>query len=326
MNKQNPYILSTFVFLFVALVLAIVQLKMQSPMILLERFLPGGGWIEISFVAFYGALVTWKMQDPKNVVKWRRNTWLLFSVVFFGQLFLGIIGFDKFLMTGKLHLPVPAMILSGPLYRAELSFMTILFVSTVILSGPAWCSHLCYFGAMDNFAASKMKPGFKGIKNKWAIKYTLLLMVILGTLLLRWLNVSWFASAIAGGLFGLIGLGIIIFISRRKGKMVHCVMYCPIGTVVNYTRFINPFRMYIDNSCTLCMKCISTCNYDALNPENIKNEKPGLSCTLCGDCVASCHASSIKYKFFNLSPTLARNLYLFITISIHAIFMALARL
>lgn len=295
-------------------------------MILLERFIPGGGWIEIPIIAFYGAFVAWKMQDPKNVAKWRRNTWLLFSVVFFGQLLLGIIGFDNFLMTGKLHLPVPAMILSGPLYRAELSFMTILFVSTVLLSGPSWCSHLCYFGAMDNFVASKKKPGFKAIKNKWAIKYTLLLLVILGTLLLRWFNIGWFAAAIAGGVFGIIGLAIILFVSRKQGKMVHCVVYCPIGTIVNYTRFINPFRMYIDNSCTLCMKCTSTCNYDALNPEDINKQKPGLSCTLCGDCVASCHAKSIRYKFFSMNPTAAHNLYLFLTISIHAVFMALARL
>lgn len=326
MNKQNPYILPILVFLFVALILAIVQIKVQSPIILLERFIAGGGWIEIPFIAFYSALVAWKMQDPRKVAAWRRNTWLLFSVVFFGQLLLGIIGFEKFLMTGKLHLPVPAMILSGPLYRAELSFMTILFISTVILSGPAWCSHLCYFGAMDNFAASKRKPGFKPIKNKWAIKYSLLFIVIAGTLLLRWFNVSWFAAAVAGGLFGVIGLGIILFISRKQGKMVHCVVYCPIGTIVNYTRFINPFGMYIDTSCTLCMKCTSACNYDALNPEDIKNQKPGLSCTLCGDCVTSCHANSIKYRFFSLKPTTARNLYLFITISTHAVFMALARL
>ncbi len=326
MSKQNTYTLPFLVFLFVGFVLAMVQLKVESPMLLLERFLPGGGWIEIPLIAFYGALVTWKMQDPKNVASWRGNTWLLFSAVFFGQLFLGIIGFDKFLMTGKLHLPVPAMILSGPLYRAELSFMTILFISTVMLSGPAWCSHLCYFGAMDNFAASKKKPGFKSIKNKWAIKYTLLLVIILGTLLLRWFNASWIMAALAGGLFGVIGIGFILTLSRRKGKMIHCIVYCPIGTIVNYTRFINPFRMYIDSSCTLCMKCTSTCNYDALNTEDIKNEKPGLSCTLCGDCVTSCHANSIKYKFFKLNPTAARNLFLFITISIHAIFMALARL
>ena len=295
-------------------------------MILLERFIPGGGWIEIPLIAFYGAFVIWKMQDPKNVAVWRRNTWLVFSFVFFSQFLLGLIGFDTFLMTGKLHLPVPAMILSGPLYRWELSFMTILFISTIILSGPAWCSHLCYFGALDNFASAAKNPGNKPIKNKWAIKYSIMLLVVSITLVLRWLNTSWQIAALIGGLFGVVGLGVILFISRRKGKMVHCVVYCPIGTVVNYLRFINPFRMYIDNSCTHCMKCTSFCKYDALNPEDIKNEKPGLSCTLCGDCITSCHVNSIKYKFFGLKPDTARKLYLFITISIHAVFMALARM
>jgi len=326
MSKNNQFTLHVLVFLFVGTVLAIVQLKVQNPMILLERFIPGGGWIEIPLIAFYGAFVTWKMQNPKNVAVWRRNTWLVFSFVFFSQFLLGLIGFDTFLMTGKLHLPVPTMILSGPIYRAELSFMTILFISTIVLSGPAWCSHLCYFGALDNYSVAAKNPGNKSIKNKWAIKYSIMLLVIAVTLALRWLNTSWQTAALIGGLFGVVGLVVILFISRRKGKMVHCVVYCPIGTVVNYLRFLNPFRMYIDNSCTLCMKCTSFCKYDALNPEDIKKEKPGLSCTLCGDCVTSCHVNSIKYKFFGLKPDTARKLYLFITISIHAVFMALARM
>jgi ferredoxin-type protein NapH len=50
----------------------------------------------------------------------------------------------------------PMMILGGPIYRGQLSVMTILFLSTVILTGPAWCSQLCYFGAFDNLA-----PGAK---------------------------------------------------------------------------------------------------------------------------------------------------------------------
>jgi len=326
MSKNNQFTLPVLVFLFVGAVLAIVQLKVQNPMILLERFIPGGGWIEIPLIAFYGAFVTWEMQDPKNVAVWRRNTWLVFSFVFFSQFLLGLIGFDTFLMTGKLHLPVPAIILSGPLYRGELSFMTILFISTIVLSGPAWCSHLCYFGALDNLSVAVKNPGNKAIKNKWAIKYSISLLVVAVTLALRWLNTSWQTAALIGGLFGVVGLGIILFISRRRGKMVHCVVYCPIGTIVNYLRFINPFRMYIDNSCTHCMKCTSFCQYDALNPEDIKNEKPGLSCTLCGDCITSCHVNSIKYKFFGLKPDIARKLYLFITISIHAVFMALARM
>ena len=92
------------------------------------------------------------MQDPAKVSRWRKYTWFVFSVVFFSQLLLGLLVSDKFLMTGKLHLPVPMMILAGPIYRGHTSVMTILFLSTVILSGPAWCSHLCYFGAIDNLA------------------------------------------------------------------------------------------------------------------------------------------------------------------------------
>ena len=44
--------------------------------------------------------------------------WLIFSIIFFTQLILGVAGVDKLLMTGKLHLPVPALIAAGPLYRA----------------------------------------------------------------------------------------------------------------------------------------------------------------------------------------------------------------
>lgn len=59
------------------------------------------------------------------------------------------------------------MILAGPIYRGHISVMTILFLSTVVLSGPAWCSHLCYFGAIDNLAAS-------GKTRRGSIKYRFL--------------------------------------------------------------------------------------------------------------------------------------------------------
>jgi len=97
--------------------------------------------------------------------------------------------------------------------------------------------------------------------------------------------------------------------------------------VVNLTRFVNPFRMYIDNSsCTDCMACTRVCKYDALNRSDVAARKPGLTCTLCGDCLSSCHAGSLKYRFLKLSPTAARNLFLIISISLHAATMALARI
>lgn len=323
---MKRHYLSLAVFLFVAFLLSMVQLKVDNPMLLLERFIPGGGWIEIALIAFYGALVAAFMKDPKKVHSWRKYTWLAFSVVFFSQLIIGLLGQEKFLMTGKLHFPIPMMILAGPVYRGHISVMTILFLSTLILSGPAWCSHLCYFGAIDGMVAGK-RPKKGPIRNRMALKATVILLVIATTISLRLIHVPVLTASILAAGFGIIGLGTILFISSRQGRMVHCTTYCPIGTIVNYGRFLNPFRMYIeDNSCTNCMACTKHCKYDALNKGDILSRKPGITCTLCGDCIAACHAGSIKYKFLRFSPTTSRKLWLFITISLHAATMALARI
>jgi len=326
MKDLKRFRLPLLVFLFTLFLLSFVQMKVENPMLILERFIPGGGWFEIALIAMYGGLVAYHMQDPAKVQQWRKYTWFAFSIVFFSQLLLGIIGFDKFLMTGKLHLPVPMMIVAGPIYRGHTSVMTILFLSTIILTGPAWCSHLCYFGAIDSLASGK-ETTRKPLRNKWALKSTVFILVIAAAITLRWMKVPVLTATLIAGGFGLIGLGIILLISRKEGRMVHCTAYCPIGTIVNLTRFVNPFRMYIDNSsCTDCLGCTRFCNYDALNPSDIIARKPGLTCTLCGDCVSSCHTSAIKYRYFRLSPNASRNLYLFLTISLHATTMALARM
>ena len=313
-------------FAFIAFFLSMVQINLENPIILLERFIDGGGWVEIFFVALYGAFIAYKIQEVKESAKWRRISWTIFSIVFFGQLGLGLLGFEKFLMTGELHLPIPMMIIGGPVYRLELSIMTLLFLSTLILTGPAWCSQLCYFGAIDNLVAQKKRPKRGKIKNRTALKFAVLFLIIIAAIVLRWFRVPVLYATLIATAFGIAGIGIILFISRRQGRMIHCLTWCPIGTVVNYGRYVNPFRMYIDNSCTLCMKCTSYCKYDALNPENIKDGKPGITCTYCGDCLASCHVSSIKYKFFRLKPEKARWLYLFLTVSFHAIFLAMGRI
>jgi ferredoxin-type protein NapH len=323
--KSKKYTLSVFVFILTFILLSMVQIKLEHPVILLERFLKGGGWIEIFIIALYGGFVAYKMQDPVNVPFWRKTTWAIFAVVFFMQLIIGLLGEEKFLMTGKLHLPVPMMILAGPIYRGHLSVMTILFLSTIIITGPAWCSQLCYFGAFDNLAAGG-HTSKEPVKNKTAIKSTFLFLVISGAILLRLLNVSLFVATVSGIAFGVLGVSIMLIFSLRRKKMVHCILYCPIGTLVNVLKPLNPFRLYIDNSCTLCMQCTRYCKYDALNLQDIKNQKPSITCTLCGDCLAGCHHNSIKYKFLKLKPETARNLYIVLTITLHASFLAMARI
>ena len=321
----KKYRLSLIVFALTFTLLAFVQMKVKRPMILAERFINGAGWIEILLIAIYAAFIINKMKDPLNVPRWRKITWTTFSIVFFSQLIIGLSGSDKFLMTGKLHLPIPMMILAGPVYRGQLSVMTILFLSTVVITGPAWCSQLCYFGAFDNLASGgKTSKGI--LQHKSAIKYTILILVITMAIILRWLKVSMLVSTLIAVAFGVTGILIMIIFSMKMKKMIHCSLYCPIGTIVNTMKYVNPFRMYIDKSCTLCGQCTKFCKYDALNLKDIKNSKPAMGCTLCGDCLAGCHHDSIKYKFFHLSPEQSRNLYLILTISLHAVCLALARI
>ncbi len=324
-SERKKFLLPLAVFLFVALNLVLINVMPAKPLLLLERLFPGGGWLQVSLVSLYAAVVAFHMQDPEKSAAWRSKTWFLFSIVFFSQLLLGLFVAPVFLMTGKLHLPIPAMILAGPLYRGETSVMTLLFLSTVLLSGPAWCSHFCYFGGIDNYFSLLKKPD-RGLRNKGKIKHTLLFMVIASALLLKWFRAPYWLALSAALLFGIGGLAVIVFISRRKGSMVQCITWCPIGTIVNYYKYVSPFRMYIDNECSACMLCSRHCRYDALGRDNILNHKPGLTCTLCGDCVTTCHSGSIKYRFLKMKPETSRYLYLFITISLHAITLSMARI
>lgn len=321
--SKNP--LPVYAFLLTCVILSMVQWKVEMPMLMAERFLPGAGWIEILLLGAYAGWITGKMHDTKQSARWRRTTWLVFTVVFFGQLVAGLAGAEKFLMTGKLHLPIPVMILGGPVFRGSISFMPILFLSTLIISGPAWCSHLCYFGAMDNLA-SIGKTELKPIHKKFRTKHVLLLAIIGVILVMRFAGFTSTVTTLVAVAFGIAGIAIMIFISRKKGKMVHCIIWCPIGTLVSYMKYISPFRMYIDDSCTNCMACTRYCNYDALGKEDILKRKPGLTCTYCGDCLASCRTESIRYRFPGLSSLRARNTWIVLTISLHAIFMGLGRI
>jgi polyferredoxin len=203
--------------------------------------------------------------------------------------------------------------------------MTFLFLSTIILTGPAWCSHLCYFGGIDNLVAGK-KTNPASWQNKRRIKYVFFIITLLATFIFRLFHISSFYALAGGILAGVTGVLFMIFGSTRSGKMANCVLYCPVGTLVSYIKYVNPFRMKIHPSCTLCGKCSSVCRYDALNQKDIEKGKPGMTCTYCGDCIVACSQGALNYKFFNLSPTFSRNLYLFLTVSFHVVFLALARI
>ncbi len=307
--------------------LAIVQVKVARPMLLAERLWAGAGWIQAVALAMYAGFLLYRMRDPRQSGAWRRRAWLLFSIVFFGQFLLGILGVDVMLMTGKLHVPVPAVVVGGPLYRGEGLFMPILFASTLVLVGPAWCSHLCYIGAWDNLAATARKRPGPLPRWRWWAQPSILALVVAVALGMRALGVSGTVAALVAITFGLVGVGVMVLASRRLGFMAHCTLFCPLGWVATRAgRWVSPFRIRIQAGCDDCMACSTACRFGALTREDIAARRAGPSCTLCGDCVRPCAKRVIGYRFPGLSPDRARMVFLVLAVSVHAVFLGVARL
>ena len=312
-------------FLATGTLLSFIHFKVDPPMLLLERFLPGTGMIEVAFLSLYAAWITHAYLKARTTAGLRSQIWLLFSAVFFLQFGLGLAGVDQCLMTGRLHLPIPVLILAGPIFRGGGFFMPILFVSTVLLTGAAWCSHLCYIGSWDNALARRSRvldnpPWWK------AARGSILIAAILSPLVFRWTGLGG-GPALAKALgYGLVGVLVMVLFSRRRGTMVHCTVYCPVGLLADWIGRLNPFRVGFDPACDGCGACNRACRYNALTAGDIGRRKPGISCTLCGDCLPSCPKSALHYALFRLDPAKARTVFVVTVLVLHAVFLGVARI
>ena len=305
-----------------------VHFFVQPSMLLAERFFPGSWWLEILVLTIYSVWLGQIMVKTGNIGNVRIKYWMFFSIIFFGQFILGYTINNKFLMTGDLHLPIPALIVGAPIYRGEGFFMPILLLSTMLIVGPGWCSHLCYIGAWDNAAARVKKRPHKSFTRKQTIimRYFMLALVAIVAFTLNYFWVSTSIAFIIALAFGLIGVFIMLVFSRKLGYMLHCTTYCPVGGITTLFAKIYPIRVKIEEStCTTCGICSTECRFDALTPLDVKSGTAGWNCTLCGDCLSSCHAGSIRFSFFG-SKKNAWIIYISTIIGLHAGFLALARL
>jgi len=315
--------------LLTAFGLAVARAKVPFPVLLADRYFPGWGWAEIALLAFYAQWVFGRMAAPGGHRAVRPRIWALFSAVFFLQLALGLSGMEEMLMTGRLHLPVPALIAAGPVFRGGGYFMSILFGVTILLVGPAWCSHLCYIGAWDD-AMSRVRTGSRPDARlrrlSMAGRGAALVLCVGVACLLRVLGAPSLVAVLAAAAFGLVGVGVMVLVSRRRGVMAHCTAYCPMGLVAGVLGRLSPWRIRIGDGCSGCGACFSRCRYNALDAARVEAGSPALSCTLCGDCVSACAHGQIGYRFPGLRPGAARTLFLILVTSLHAVFLGVARI
>lgn len=323
--KNKSWIIATTVLTFV--LLTIVQTVVKPPLLLGERLFSGGGWIQILVATLLSGWLYHKMSPRATRSVWRKRIWLIFSIVFFGQLLLGITIDSIFLLSGTLHFPIPGLIPLGAIYRWQLSFMPILFLVTILLSGGAWCSQLCYFGAFDSLAAGRGKHQPIQSKQRLRIRLSILILFTVVAIILRLFALSSLPATILAAAVGIIGLLFVVIFSRKRKIMVHCTAYCPAGTLVTYLKYLSPWRFRINTkNCTQCMACTRSCQYDALQKENIRQGHPGNTCTYCGDCLPACHHQALGYRIFNLSPARSEKLWLCTTITLFTCFLMIARI
>ena len=326
-DEPNSYF-QGIVFISIFLILFYLRQVDKLNFLLLERFFPLLGSVQIFLASWYGAFFAGKLIDPKQSRKARRRVWIIFGCFFFAQFFLGLLGLDKMLLTGKLHVPVPAFIIYGPIFRGSFSMMPVIVLVSTVLVGAAWCSMLCYFGPFEVFSSNHKPvqplPAFL----RWALKYgrlTVLTSGVLITLGLRQVGIE-LATAVAVSIaYATASLIIMAFVSRKYGGMLHCTTACPMGLLVNLLGKLSPWRLRVEpDRCDNCGACEKICLYRAITPESRKAGKALLRCSLCRDCVSVCGKKALYIGCPGLSPDISWKMFTGLLVVVHAVFLAVA--
>ena len=316
------------VFMATFLLLFYLRHIARMDFLLLERYLPVLGSVQIFFAAWYAAVIGGELVAPRSSRQTRRRIWLIFALVFFAQFFLGLAGLERMLLSGTLHVPVPAMIIFGPVFRHTFSMMFIIVLLTTLLAGNLWCSSLCYFGAFDALAA-----GSRGVrpyppKLRFALQYGQLIVLSGGLLLalgLRTAGVSPMTAAAVAVAFALLSLLLMVLLSRRHAGMLYCTSVCPMGLLTRWLGRLSPWRVRVDaQRCDDCGICEKICKYQAIPLASRAAGKTLSRCTLCRDCIGACAAKAIFIHFPGMAPDRAWGLLTGLTTVLHVLFLSVS--
>lgn len=303
---------------FVLAALPLLGMALLAPhLLLLERLMPSFGVVQAQAAGFWAAWLCARLADERRARRARMLVWRLFSVVFFVQFAPAAAGWTLFAMTGELHVPVPGVIVAGALYRGTVSFMPLLFLVSVLLAGPAWCSHLCYFGSWDAWAASSSRPS----PHPGPLRFRALSLLVVCAAALLLACVPDAPAAVFAASLGLLLPPAAWWLSRRKGWAAYCTCLCPLGLLACLLGRLSPWRLRKNDACTFCGACAGACRYGALDAA-APEKGPGLSCTLCRDCSLRCPHRGLSLTWFGMGGDgRAERAFVSLMSAMHALFL-----
>ena len=184
----------------------------------------------------------------------------------------------------------------------DFSLSAVIILSGIILLtvlfGRFYCSVLCPFGILQEFAALIFRKKNRPIGN-YKFKYYIAALtfgaLIGGTaLLIRYIDpYTIFGSAVSLSLFGLLAAFAVIFLVFFKNRFF-CTNICPVGAILGLLSKISPNKIYIDkNVCVSCGLCEKACPAGCINSKEkqVDNE----TCLKCLKCLGGCRKDAIKY-------------------------------
>ena len=171
-------------------------------------------------------------------------------------------------------------------------------IALTLLFGRLYCSLICPFGIMQEFASFLFKSKCKK-QNNYKFKYfiaSLTIGCLIGgsAIFIRYIDpYTLFGSAISLSKLGIV-LSLLILTLVFFQNRFFCTNICPIGAILGLISKIAPFKIYINKEkCVSCGLCAKTCPSGCINfkEKNVDNEM----CVKCLKCISKCQLQAMNY-------------------------------
>lgn len=173
-----------------------------------------------------------------------------------------------------------------------------IIIVLTLLFGRFYCSIICPFGILQEFAAFLRSKKKNTIHKNFGFKYLitgLTFGALIGgsAILIRYIDpYTIFGSAVSLSIFGII-FALFVFALVFFKNRFFCTNICPVGAVLGLISKLSVNKIYINDNCVKCGMCANNCPSGCIDFKEkvVDNE----TCVKCLKCISICPKETIKY-------------------------------